>query len=69
MYLFRLPTLWPLFYRKISPPGPPGPSSGGQSCCGHVAVGSEGTEGEVPRYVFDEGHHLFDAADSAFSRI
>ena len=27
-----------------------------------------GAEGEGPtRYVFDEGHHLFDAADSAFS--
>ncbi|HEX4572201.1 MAG TPA: ATP-dependent DNA helicase [Dongiaceae bacterium] len=26
------------------------------------------TEGELPlRYVFDEGHHLFDAADSAFA--
>ena len=25
-------------------------------------------EGELPlRYVFDEGHHLFDAADSAFA--
>ena len=25
-------------------------------------------DGELPlRYVFDEGHHLFDAADSAFA--
>jgi ATP-dependent DNA helicase DinG len=29
--------------------------------------GAEGEEGRLPtRYVFDEGHHLFDAADSAF---
>jgi len=30
--------------------------------------GAEGEEGRLPtRYVFDEGHHLFDAADAAFS--
>jgi len=36
-----------------------------------TALGSGGSlaqEGELPtRYVFDEGHHLFDAADSAFA--
>ena len=31
-------------------------------------AGGGGEEGTLPlRYVFDEGHHLFDAADSAFS--
>ncbi len=30
--------------------------------------GPDGNEGRLPtRYVFDEGHHLFDAADAAFS--
>ena len=30
--------------------------------------GGDGDDGAIPgRYVFDEGHHLFDAADSAFS--
>ncbi len=32
------------------------------------AVRASDVEGELPlRYVFDEGHHLFDAADSAFA--
>ncbi len=32
------------------------------------AVRAGDVEGELPlRYVFDEGHHLFDAADSAFA--
>ncbi len=33
-----------------------------------AALGGGGEEGGLPqRYVFDEGHHLFDAADSAFA--
>ncbi|MCK8787971.1 ATP-dependent DNA helicase [Roseomonas sp. NAR14] len=34
-----------------------------------AALGGDdsGEESRPPRYVFDEGHHLFDAADSAFS--
>ncbi len=31
-----------------------------------AALGGE-DHGAAPRYIFDEGHHLFDAADSAFS--
>ena len=31
-----------------------------------AALGGE-DHGPAPRYIFDEGHHLFDAADSAFS--
>ena len=31
-----------------------------------AALGGE-DHGPAPRYVFDEGHHLFDAADAAFS--
>ena len=35
-----------------------------------AAHGAAGTESTVPtRYVFDEGHHVFDAADSAFAAV
>ena len=35
---------------------------------GNGGGGENGAEGGLPtRYVFDEGHHLFDAADSAFA--
>jgi ATP-dependent DNA helicase DinG len=32
-----------------------------------AALGRAGEDGPALRYVFDEGHHLFDAADSAFA--
>jgi ATP-dependent DNA helicase DinG len=36
----------------------------------HTAVRSEADEATGPlRYVFDEGHHLFDAADAAFAAL
>ena len=38
-----------------------------QAAMGSLAGGSGGEGGLPTRYVFDEGHHLFDAADGAFS--
>ena len=38
-----------------------------QAALGGLAGGSGGEGGLPTRYVFDEGHHLFDAADAAFS--
>ncbi|MAF95102.1 MAG: helicase [Rhodospirillaceae bacterium] len=38
-----------------------------QAALGGLAGGTGGEDGLPARYVFDEGHHLFDAADGAFA--
>jgi ATP-dependent DNA helicase DinG len=38
-----------------------------QSALANIGIGNDDASGAPQRYVFDEGHHVFDAADSAFS--
>ena len=40
-----------------------------QAALANVGVGGEDDTGAPQRYVFDEGHHVFDAADSAFAGL
>ncbi len=65
-----VPPLAALLRRAHDPPRPRRRSGGRQPCAGHGAGGrgAGSTTRRCPsRYVFDEGHHLFDAADGAFS--
>ena len=66
----RLPALATLLRRTYGSPRPYGRSGGRQPRTLVMAQAAWGglDDASVPtRYVFDEGHHVFDAADSAFS--
>ena len=70
MHPFGLPAFPPLLCREERARGAPRPPRRRQPRAGHGAgrVGRARRRARVPtRYVFDEGHHLLEAADSAFS--
>ena len=65
----RLPALAALLRRTHDPPRAHRAACRRQPCAGDDPgrVGRAGRQRRAHRYVFDEGHHVFDAADSAFS--
>ena len=69
MHPCRLPALEAVLCRAHDPPRPHRRSRGREPCArdGAGGLGRARRRGVPTRYVFDEGHHLFDAADSAFS--
>ena len=69
--LRSLSALQEMLHRTLGAPrAPPRPVVANHALVMVQAALGGGEEGQLPqRYVFDEGHHLFEAADSAFARL